>query len=247
MGKRTAHYTAKVVFSFVEGAQKVEKLFLEASYCHLPKAWASNVKAKKGRFAFCPKISYLCRSNGVDREIFGDCSVAFCLFRGETTWDLEKITKDLRKITKDLRKTTSYVVHFCLRDGFFYSLSREKWQSCKVTKMYIKMPFKKVYIKSVPACRQGPPRGQLLEMRRSPPRGLVVRRPARRVLLTALSAIRSGGSCSLSISLSAPAASPKVFPQYESAPQIRGIFDVLQKNAPKTLPDRNKPLPLHRI
>ena len=134
MGKRTAHYTAKVVFSFVEGAQKVEKLFLEASYCHLPKAWASNVKAKRGRFAFCPKISYLCRSNGADREIFGDCSVAFCLFRGETTWDLGKITKDLGKITKDLEKTTSYVIHFCLRDGFFYSLNRKKWQPCKSDK-----------------------------------------------------------------------------------------------------------------
>ena len=224
MGKRTAHYTAKVVFSFVEGAQKVEKLFLEASYCHLPKAWASNVKAKRGRFAFCPKISYLCRSNGADREIFGDCSVSFCLFRGETTWDLGKITKDLGKITKDLRKTTSYVVYFCLRNGFFYTLNRKKWQPCKVTKMYIKMPFKKVYIKSAPACGRGPPRAPLLEKRRSPPRGLVVRRPARWGLLTAPSAIRSGGSCSLPISLSAPAASPKVFPQYESAPQIRGIF-----------------------
>lgn len=162
MGKRTAHYTAKVVFSFVEGAQKVEKLFLEASYCHPPKAWASNVKAKRGRFAFCPKISYLCRSNGADREIFGDCSVAFCLFRGETARDLGKITKDLGKITKDLRKTTSYVVHFCLRNGFFYFLSREKWQPCKVTKMYTKMPFKKVYIKSATACRQGPPSAPLL-------------------------------------------------------------------------------------
>lgn len=118
MGKRTAHYTAKVVFSFVEGAQKVEKLFLEASYCHPPKAWASNVKAKRGRFAFCPKISYLCRSNGADREIFGDCSVAFCLFRGETARDLGKITKDLGKITKDLVEnksdleiTTSFAVH----------------------------------------------------------------------------------------------------------------------------------------
>lgn len=247
MGKRTAHYTAKVVFSFVGGAQKVEKLFLEASYCHLSKAWASNVKAKRGRFAFCPIISYLCRSNGADREIFGDCSVAFCLFRGETTWDLEKITKDLGKITKDLRKTTSYVVHFCLRNGFFYSLNREKWQPCKVTKMCIKMLFKKVYIKSATACRQGPPSGQLLEKRRAPREALssAVRPGGAR--LTTLSAIRSGGSCSLPISLSAPAASPKVFPQYESAPQIRGIFDVLQKNAPKTLPDRNKPLPLHRI
>ena len=219
MGKRTAHYTAKVVFSFVEGAQKVEKLFLEASYCHPPKAWASNVKAKRGRFAFCPKISYLCRSNGADREIFGDCSVAFCLFRGETTWDLEKITKDLGKITKDLRKTTSYVVHFCFRDGFFYSLSREKWQPCKVTKMYTKIPFKKVYIKSAPACRQGPPRAPLLEKRRSPRESLssAVRPGGAR--LTTLSAVRSGGSCSLPISLSAPAASPKVFPQYESVPQ----------------------------
>ena len=224
MGKRTAHYTAKVVFSFVEGVQKVEKLFLEASYCHLPKAWASNVKAKRGRFAFGPKISYLCRSNGADLEIFGDCSVAFCLFRGETARDLEKITKDLGKITKDLRKTTSYVVHFCLRNGFFYSLNRKKWQPCKVTKMYIKIPFKKVYIKSLPACRQGPPSAPLLEKRRAPPRGLVVRRPAR-------------WTCSLRYPPSGPAGpahypSPclrplllrRCPPQYESVSQIRGIF-----------------------
>ena len=217
MGKRTAHYTAKVVFSFVDGAQKVEKLFLEASYCHPPKAWASNVKAKRGRFAFCPKISYLCRSNGADREIFGDCSVAFCLFRGETTWDLGKITKDLRK-------TTSYVVYFCLRDAFFYSLNREKWQPCKVTKMYTKRPFKKVYIKSATACRQGPPSAPLLEKRRSPPRGLVVRRPAR-------------WTCSLRYPPSGPAGpahypSPclrplllrRCSPNTKAFPKIRGIF-----------------------
>lgn len=247
MGKRTAHYTAKVVFSFVDGAQKVEKLFLEASYCHLPKAWASNVKAKRGRFAFCPKISYLCRSNGADREIFGDCSVAFCLFRGETTWDLGKITKDLGKIKKDLRKTTSYVVHFCLRNGFFYSLSREKWQPCKVTKMYTKMPFKKVYIKSVPACRQGPPSAPLLEKRRSPerpcrppsvlvgPAHYAIRHPVRRVLLTTYLPV-----CARCFSEGVP-------PNTKARPKYAGFFDVPQKNAPKTLPDRNKPLPLHRI
>ena len=206
MGKRTAHYTAKVVFSFVDGAQKVEKLFLEASYCHPPKAWASNVKAKRGRFAFCPKISYLCRSNGADREIFGDCSVAFCLFRGETTWALGKITKALGKITKDLGKTTSYVVHFCLRNGSFYSLSRKKWQPCKVTKMYTKMPFKKVYIKSTTACRQGPPSGQLLEMRSSP-----------RVALS--SAVRPGGACSLRYPPSGPAG-----PAHYPSPCLRPLL-----------------------
>ncbi len=169
MGKRTAHYTAKVVFSFVEGAQKVEKLFLEASYCHLPKAWASNVKAKRGRFAFCPKISYLCRSNGADREIFGDCSVAFCLFRGETARDLGKITKDLGKITKDLRKTTSYVIHFCLRKGSSYSLSRKKWQPCKVTKMLKAQSFPER------SCR--PPSGPV------GPAHCAVRHPVRRGLL----------------------------------------------------------------
>lgn len=98
------------------------------------------------------------------------------------------------------------------------------------------MPFKKVYIKSATACRQGPPRGQLLEKRRSPPRGLVVCRPSR--WGQAHYAIRHpapGGSCSLPISQSAPATSPKVFPQYESAPQNTRDFSTFRKKTLRKL------------